>query len=286
MMLWHDPCFLIQRNLLVTEVGMDNVLKMIASSLAVTTRRYTHSVVVLGLAVLTFGAAPAETHAQSGDGYLLNQPRMTLKFESGYVFSRANSDIFDFVIGQHTLSPQDFQAPYFGAELGFRANEKVDLTFAFGFQETSSQSEFRDWVDEDDLPITQVTALSQVPFTVGAKIYPLSRGRSIGNFAWVPSAVAPFVGVSTGLVSYSFEQYGDFVDQDTFDIFYGDFLSENVGWLTRASAGLNISVGPRFLFSLEGRYNWAKARMDGDYYDFGQIDLDGFQLIGGLAVRF
>ena len=98
--------------------------------------------------------------------------------------------------------------------------------------------------------------------------------------------VAPFIGLSTGLVSYTFEQFGDFVDQDTFDIFYGDFLSENVGWLTRASAGLNVSVGPRFLFSLEGRYNWARAKMDGDYYDFGRIDLDGFQLIGGLAVRF
>ena len=259
--------------------------KMPQTRLVFRIRRSTQAL-VLGLAVLTFGATPAHIHAQSGDGYLLKRPRMTLKFESGYVFQGTNSDIFDFVVEQHTLGPQDFQAPYFGAELGFRATEKVDLTLAFGFQETSKQSEFRDWVDEDDLPITQVTGLSQIPFAVGTKIYPFSRGRSIGSFAWVPRMVAPFIGLSTGLVSYTFEQFGDFVDQDTFDIFYGDFLSENVGWLTRASAGMNVSVGPRFLFSLEGRYNWARAKMDGDYYDFGRIDLDGFQLIGGLAVRF
>ena len=132
--------------------------------------RRSTQVLVLGLAVVTFGAAPTHVHAQSGDGYLLKRPRMTLKFESGYVFQGTNSDIFDFVVEQHTLGPQDFQAPYFGAELGFRATEKVDLTLTFGFQETSKQSEFRDWVDEDDLPITQVTGLSQIPFTVGTKI--------------------------------------------------------------------------------------------------------------------
>lgn len=249
-------------------------------------RRFTEIVFSLAIFLVVLVATPLGATAQSGDGYLLKKPRVTVKFESGYAFQQTNSDIFDFVIEEHTLEGSDFNAPYFGAELGIRMSERLDLTVSVGFQESSQQSEFRDWVDQDDLPITQVTGLSQVPASIGVKFYPLPRGRSIGRLAWVPRTVSPFFGGSVGLVAYDFEQFGDFIDYDTFDIFYDDFYSEGQAFLARASAGLNISVGPQFLFSVEGRYNWAHANMDGDYFGFDPIDLDGFQLIGGLAVRF
>ena len=249
-------------------------------------RRFTEIASALALAAAVLASAPVGVLAQSGDGYLLKQPRVTLKFESGYAFQQTNSDIFDFVIAEHTLQGSDFNAPYFGAELGIRMSEQLDLTMAVGFQESSQQSEFRDWVDQDNLPITQVTGLSQVPATIGLKYYPVPRGRSIGRFAWVPRTMVPFIGGSIGIVSYDFEQFGDFIDYDTFDVFYDDFFSGGETFLARASAGLNISVGPQFLFSVEGRYNWAEANMGGDYFGFEPIDLDGFQVIGGLAVRF
>lgn len=249
-------------------------------------RRFTGIVFSLAVVAVVLGVTPEGASAQSGDGYLLKKPRVTLKFESGYAFQQANSDIFDFVIQEHTLDSRDFDAPYFGAELGIRMSERLDLTLAVGFQESSQQSEFRDWVDQDDLPITQVTGLSQLPASVGVKFYPLPRGRSIGRLAWVPRTVSPYIGGSVGLVAYDFEQFGDFIDYDTFDIFYDDFFSEGEAFLARATTGVNVSVGPQFLFSVEGRYSWAQAAMGGDYFDFAPIDLDGFQLIGGLAVRF
>ncbi|MGB0542390.1 MAG: hypothetical protein ACPGPI_01650 [Longimicrobiales bacterium] len=249
------------------------------------TKRFTQ--IAMAIAVgSSIATTPVAAEGQSGDGYLLKQPRVTLKFESGYAFQQARSDIFDFVVEEHTLDGSEFNAPYFGGELGLRVNEKLDLSLSIGFQESSTESEFRDWVDQDDLPISQVTGLSQLPATIGVKFYPFPRGRSIGRFAWVPRTISPFVGGSIGLVSYDFEQFGDFIDYETLDIFYDDFVSQGEALLARASAGVNVSVGPQFLFSVEGRYNWAQADMEGDYFGFDPIDLDGLQIIGGLAVRF
>ena len=249
-------------------------------------KRFTQIAMAIAVGAGSFAATAMPTQGQSGDGYLLKQPRVTLKFESGYAIQQASSDIFDFVVEEHTLDGSEFNAPYFGGELGLRVNEKLDLSLSIGFQERSTESEFRDWVDQDDLPITQVTGLSQLPVAIGVKFYPFPRGRSIGRFAWVPRTVSPFVGGSVGLVSYDFEQFGDFIDYDTLDIFYDDFASQGEAFLARASAGLNISISPQFLFSVEGRYNWAQAHMEGDYFGFDPIDLDGLQILGGLAVRF
>jgi hypothetical protein len=230
--------------------------------------------------------APVVASAQGGDGYLFSEPNLTLKFESGYGFQRAGSDIFDFVIEEHTLSRRDFDSPYIGGEIGIRLSERLDLALAIGYQSSSQGSEFRDWVDADDLPITQVTELRQIPAVASVKFYPLERGQTLGRFAWIPRTVAPFIGAGVGWVSYEFEQYGDFVDFETLDIFSSDFVSDGDSFLARVSAGVNISLGKQFLFTAEGRYGWAQAQMQGDFVGFDQIDLDGLQLIGGLAVRF
>ncbi len=93
-------------------------------------RQFVHTVQALVLSAVALTAVPVGLSAQSGDGYLLKQPRLTLKFESGYAFQRANGDIFDFVTEEHTLGRRDFDAPYFGAELrpsGFRATRHRDF---------------------------------------------------------------------------------------------------------------------------------------------------------------
>ena len=71
--------------------------------------------------------APVVASAQGGDGYLFSEPNLTLKFESGYGFQKAGSDIFDFVIQEHTLDRRDFDSPYIGGEVGIRLSERLDL---------------------------------------------------------------------------------------------------------------------------------------------------------------
>ena len=238
---------------------------------------------VAGLAVAT----PGSLRAQGGDGYLFKEPRVTLKFESGYGWQRASGDIFDFVISDYTVGRRDFDSPYLGGEIAVRANEQLDIAFGVGYQSSSTQSEYRDYVGTDDLPIVQTTNLQQVPFTASVKFYPFPRGTRVGRFAWIPRRVVPFVGAGLGVVRYQFVQDGEFIDFTTFDIYDATVRSESSAFLMRASGGVNVSLGKQFVFSAEGRYNWADDEpIPGDFRDFNRIDLDGLQLIAGIAVRF
>jgi hypothetical protein len=231
-------------------------------------------------------ATPGEVLAQGGDGFLYKEPTLTVKFETGYGFQQASSDIYDFLMTEHTLDARDFDGPYLGGELGIRLSNTVDIALAVGYQQSSTQSEFREWVDQDNLPINQVTELTQIPATASLKFYPFGRGHSLGRFAWVPRTISPFIGAGVGLISYDLRQQGDFVDYETYDVFFDTFDSDDDAFLARASAGFNISLSNQFLFTVEGRYGWSDGDLDGDFIGFEQIDLDGLQLIGGLAVRF
>lgn len=244
--------------------------------------------VVLAAALVVF--VPGEVVlAQGGDGFLFKKPRVTFKLESGYGFQRSSSDVYDFLVNELTLDRRDFDAPYIGGEIAVRVNERLDLTLGIGYQSTSRASQFEtlfEPINGVDVPITQTTEFSLVPATVGMRVYPFDRGRSIGRFAWIPRSVTPFVGGSVGGLAYDLRQYGDFVDFETLEIFTDDFHSSGSGFLARASAGVNVSLGQQFFFSLEGRYGWASADLEGDFVGFAPIDLDGAQLVGGIAVRF
>ena len=231
-------------------------------------------------------ATPAGVIAQGGDGFLFKEPTITVKFESGFGFQNASSDIYDFLKTEHTIGERDFNSPYIGGELGIRLSNQIDIAIGLGYQGSSTDSEFRDWVDTDDLPITQVTELHQIPVTASLKFYPFGRGRSLGRFAWVPQAISPFIGAGVGVITYDLRQYGDFVDYQTYEIFFDELDSQDDAFLARASAGLSISLSSQFLFTIEGRYGWSDGDLNGDFIGFDQIDLDGLRLIGGLAVRF
>jgi hypothetical protein len=143
----------------------------------------------------------------------------------------------------------------------------------------------RDWVDLDDLPIEQTTTFTRIPVTVSTRFYLRDRGRAISQFAWIPAKWAPFVGAGAGLTWYRFEQTGDFVDITTLDILNLTIESNGGAPTAHAFAGVDISISPRFLWTLEGRYAIGQART-GDSFDYDNLDLRGFQATIGFAVRF
>ena len=121
---------------------------------------------------------------------------------------------------------------------------------------------------------------------LGVRQYLTSRGRSVGDLAWIPSRLAPYVGAAGGAMWYRFRQNGDFVDFNTNDVFNGTLNTS--GWAPAASgaAGLDVTLTPRFALTGQGKYLWARARPGGDFSGFNQIDLSGFSTTVGLLVRF
>lgn len=251
-------------------------------------RRIPLSLPALGLGLaLALLLVPHPGAAQGRDGFLLKEPRVSLAFHLGYAVPDASSEVFDFVRDELTLDEGDFRAPAVGGSLGVRVNPRLDVRLDLGYTASEQASEFRDWVDQDDLPIEQTTAFQRVPLILGLKWYLRDRGRSVGRFAWVPEDWNAFLGAGGGFTWYRFEQEGDFVDFETLDIFPALFVSEGAAPTLQAFAGVDWTLSPNFFLTAEGRYAWAdRVDMEGDFVDFEPMDLSGFQASIGLGARF
>lgn len=237
---------------------------------------------------------PAQLQAQrrpprppdGGPGFLFHEPRATLGIRGGFNLRPAKSGIYDFVTSELTLDKSDFNAFSIVGDLGVAVGGPLELVLGGGYTRTSHPSEFENWVDQNNQPITQRTTLSTVPLTLSARWNFASRGRQIGRFVWMPARVIPYLGVGGGMIQYSLKQEGSFVDSDDLSIFQDKLTSD--GWtpLAQVMAGADYSLGPRVFVNADVRYLWANAELRRDFlgWDDG-IDLSGVQFSVGLHVR-
>jgi opacity protein-like surface antigen len=229
---------------------------------------------------------PPQTQRSSGPGFAFGAPKGYFVIKAGWLLPRAESDIYTFNAEQLTLGLDSYNAPMFGMDIGVVVNDRVDVVFGFEFSSTAPASEFRDFVDEFDAPIVQQTRLRQAPLTAGVRVNLVSRGRGVGNYAWVPATVVPYVGGGGGFTWWRYEQFGDFVDFFDLTIFTDHFLTQ--GWAPSAHVlgGLDLAVSPRFVVNFEGRYSWASGQLAPAFTGFEPIDLAGFRVTVGAAFRF
>jgi opacity protein-like surface antigen len=239
----------------------------------------------LGAAALAATARPARAQA-AGPGFLFGAPHASFTIRTGYDVASANSDLFSTVTNELTLKKSDFSSPTIATDLGFSLNPQVDLVLGLGYSRSAAQSQFRGWLDNNNLPIQQSTSLTRLPLTVSLKAYLAPRGQAIGRLAWVPAKVVPYVGVGAGTMWYSFRQGGDFVDTTTTNVFSDVFQSS--GWAPTAHlfAGSDFTITPGMALSIEARYTLANATLSQDFVGFNRIDLSGVSLTAGLTFRF
>ncbi len=237
------------------------------------------------LVIATLVAAPAAARAQ-GEGFLFVDPRYTLSVFGGFAAASAGSDVFDFSIDELTLERGDFSGLDFGADMGFRLTPRMDLVLGFSRSGSSTKSEFRDWVDSEDQPIEQVTKFVRVPLSASLRYHFTPRGRTIGSFAWIPSQFVPWVGLGAGMMSYKFEQVGDFVDFETDEIFFDRFTSKGWAPMLQGSVGGGWSLSPRWMLNGELRYVYASATPEGGFEGFDRVDLSGLSTSVGIGLRF
>ena len=223
---------------------------------------------------------------QAQDGYLFKQPQVTIAFRVGAAAPAASDELFRFFTEQLTLDKKDFQSTAFAGELNARLSPRVDLSVSVSTSKSTNNSHFREFVDQDDREIEQVTDLTRTPLSFSAKYHLRDRGQKISQYAWVPTAFQPYVGAGLGVMFYDLEQYGDFVDFETMDVFGDNFRSNGSAPLAQVMAGAELWVNPRVGLTVDGRYSWSSAKLKFDFTDFESIDLRGFQLTTGLAFRF
>jgi len=238
-------------------------------------------------AALALAAAGQTAGAQSGKGFLFKRPIGSFSLRGGYALANAGSDVFSETTRLLTLDKRDFSAVTWGGDVSFAASPRTDLVFDAGFSSTSKPSEYRGFTDNNDNPIQQSTKYRRVPVGVGLKYYLADRGRSVGQFAYIPSKVAPYVGVGGGAMYYRFQQNGDFIDFQTNIV--RPLTLESSGWtpMAQGTGGMDYTIGPWLALTGEGRYQWARARLDPQVFEgFQKIDLSGFTGTVGFKVRF
>ena len=218
--------------------------------------------------------------------FLLGKPKGFFGLHTGIFFPQANSDVFDMIMTELTLGKSDFRSWDFGFDFGFDLHEKVDLIFHYDYAKESANSEFRDYVDEQGLPITQNTSFSQSSITAGIKYSLMPPGRRLGEYAWLPSRIVPFVEGGVGALHYSFGQKGDFVDSETLEIFRASLESSDWTEVIYLGGGTDIYLLKNIYLTLDLRYSLASGKLGADFSGFDDIDLDGFRVTAGIYWHF
>lgn len=250
-------------------------------------RMTTHRSTIIALGALFALGLAAPLHAQrSGDGYLFREPEGRLSIRVGYDHANAGSDVFAQSIDMLTINKRDFSGLTLGAEAGFPLSSRLDLSIDVGFSRAGRGSEFRHFIDNNNLPIEQTTTFDRVPVTANLRFYLTEPGRSIGKLAWIPKKVVPWIGAGGGMMWYRFRQLGDFVDSTTFKVFTADLNSSGWTGTAQGMGGADISLSPHVALRADVRYVWAKAQLDSPAFSgFDRIDLSGVQGTLGLTYR-
>ena len=245
------------------------------------------SSLLLGALFLLGTSIPRSARAQgAGEGFLFQRPVGSITVRGGYAHASASSDLFDFVTSTLTLGRGDFSSPTGQVDLAIHVAPRLDLDLGAGIARSSSSSEYRKLIDQNNQPIEQTTSFLRVPLTADVRLYLTPQGREIGRFAWVPSRFAPYVGIGGGMIGYEFRQSGDFVDPSTNNVFNSDLKTS--GWtpVAQGVAGLDYTLSPRFALTGEAKYLMARAHPNEGFSSFDRIDLSGFTTTLGLKLRF
>jgi opacity protein-like surface antigen len=237
------------------------------------------------LAALLGGAATSASAQSAGDGYLFERPDVTFSVRAGYSHANAGSDVFDDVTSDLTLDRRDFSSFTVGGDLAAHVSERLDVVLSAGFSRSKHGSEFRDFVDNDDLPIEQTTTFERIPLTVNLRLNLGSSGRSIGQLAWIPNRVVPYVGAGVGAMRYRFKQEGDFVNFSTNAVFPALLVAEEWTFVGQGMAGVDYNISPKLGISLDARYLHARGELGPSFSGYERIDLSGVSGTIGLSFR-
>ena len=218
--------------------------------------------------------------------FRIGKPRFFIGMHAGMNFPRAESDLFDMVTRELTLGKSDFRNALIGFDLGIALHEHFVLVFSGEYGRSKETSEFRDFVEDNGQRIHQRTVFRMVPLTAAVRFYPIKTGETVGSYAWIPNRILPYVGGGGGFVHYEFNQFGDFVDMQTFDIFYASLESNGSVPTLFAVSGVDFGLTSAVCINVEARYSFAKADLSRDFSGFEPIDLNNLRVSGGINIRF
>jgi hypothetical protein len=248
----------------------------------ITTDRRAGAALLAGALLLL--AAPDAARAQ--DGFLFNRPMAGLTLRAGPMLYGAGGDVFGQMRRDLTLERGDFTAPLLGGDVIFAVLPRLDLVVGLGYADVTSGSEFRDWVDNDGLPIEQTTRLRTIPLTGTVRYQLLARGHELSRVSWLPASTNAYVGAGGGIAWYRLTHTGDFIDFEDLAIYWANMHTAGSDRILHVLAGGDYWLATRVGVNAELRRSFGHARPDNGFRTFDRVDLGGTQATLGLSFRW
>jgi hypothetical protein len=244
------------------------------------------TVIVLASAASPVLAQDTPNPVRPAPDFLFGQPDGSVTVRGSWLFSRGGSDWYEFVTDHLTLSSKDFQAPGLGLDVNVPIAPRTDVQFAFDFSRSQHRSEYRGLVDNNRLPIEQITTLRALNMGANIRVALTDRGQAVSRLVWIPSTVVPFVGAGAGVMNHNLVQRGDFVDFVDRSVFNDKLESQAWAPSAQVFGGVDLRVLTRLYVTVDGRYLWSSADLGGDWVGFEPLDLAGFRISSGFNFTF
>lgn len=201
------------------------------------------------------------------------------RFRIGLLEPRGESPFWDEAFRGFTGDVQGLEDPSFGGEFTYGLADTAEIWAGLGTSRGELRSHYRDFTDGDGNEIRHKKTLDVVPLTVGVTFFPVGHRHTF----------APYLGAGGGFYYWRYREAGDFIDftTETNEIFRGSSESDGTTLGYYVTAGVEARVTRELSLYAEGR--WSRAQDDpddGDFIDFGKIDLDAREVAVGLAWRF
>ncbi len=229
--------------------------------------------------------------------FLFGRPRMSFGLRGLWHRARAGSEFYDFVNEELFVrrSPDDdhdnpdhgllsFNAPGISFDFGYGITSRLDVRVGVDYAMSFNESELRNWIGRDGLPYTQRTELSQTGIRGELAFALAPRGRAIGQYAWIPSRVVPYVGAGVGFVRHNLLQAGEFVDEIGY--FEDTFTSKGWGTGVHLFGGADIRMTRHAFLNAEVRHVEAGGELGADFGGFDPLDLGGLRISAGVRFVF
>lgn len=226
-------------------------------------------VIAAALCGFAVGEVAAQGNWQPGDFG-------SLRFRLGVFEPSGDSQFWDDYFTDFTGSPSSFEDVVFGVDYLWRTSRNAGLLFGGSFYKGSTTVAYRDWQRLEGGEITHLVTLELSDLTAAYVWRFGDRGAR------------PYLGAGGGLLWWKFREDGEFIDFGDPDlpIVFASYLADDITWEAFALAGFDVPLGYSWSFFFEGRYRWAEADLNRDFSGFGEIDLSGYELSGGLSWNF
>ena len=221
---------------------------------------------------------PYPDRSRSGGG---DESRFALSLHTGFRAVDIQSGLFADNKQDFGIRERDFLAARYGLEFDFTGLPLIDIVIGVETGEREIYSSYLDYTYDDGSEIEHATRLGLTEVTLGGRIR-LTRGS--GRFQ--PYLLGGFSGTF-----YRYSEVGDFVDFQTDEVFYDEFVENSFQPGFFAGAGADVALvqrpyGRSIAVFGEFRYARSQGTHQNAFNGFGNLTVGRYGGIFGVRFRF